>query len=204
MNNKSFIKGLVVCTALMIAVGGGLFLLNHGHNRPEGVAEDWLTAIGDTTRKGVEADATRRADKIGAPELAIRILEPQPEAIDRKAGFEDLEVGKAARLSEVDGSAVRVAFHVTARRPADKTEEVNGVLTLVKEAGDDKWTVTALDVIDPKVAGVPELPSNGGPPPSSAPVSLWLGALVGAALVGLVTTALVRAASPAAPAPAAV
>ncbi len=190
MNNRTFVSGLVVCVAVMFAIGGALFLLNHGHSRPEGVAEDWLTAIGDTTRKGVEADATSRADKIGAPELAIHVLEPHPEAIDRKAGFDDLEVGKAVRVAEASADKVRVAFRVHARRPADEKVEINGVLTL--DRADDKWMVTALDVIDPVVAGVPALPSEGGPPPSSAPFTLWIGALVGAALVGLLTTALVK------------
>lgn len=202
MSNKSFTVGLVVCLVLMMVFGGALFLLNNGHSRPEGVAEDWLTAIGDTTREGVEADATNRADKIGAPELAIQILEPHPELIERKAGFDDLEVGKAVRVDAASPDNVRVAFRVHARRPHDEKVEINGVLTL-KRTG-KAWMVTALDVVDPKSAGVPVLPSDGGPPPSSAPASLWLGALLGAALIGLVTTALVKAAGGGAPEPVAV
>ena len=202
MTNRSFLKGIVACLALTLVLSGTLFLLNHGHSRPEGVAENWLTAIGDTTRKGVEADATHRADKIGAPELAIPLLEPHPELIKRKAGFDDLEVGKATRVDAGSPDKVKVGFRVHARRPEDKTAEINGVLTL--ERSKNKWMVTALDVVDPKAAGVPDLPSDGGPPPSSAPVSLWIGALVGAAVVGAVTTALVGAASRAAAQPSAV
>ncbi len=192
MTNRQFTSGLVVCLALMLAIGGGLFVLNHGHNRPEGIAEDWLTAIGETTRKGVEADSTRRADEIGAPELARPILHPHAEEIDRKAGFRDLEVGKAVRVTETDPDTVRVGFRVHARRPRDKTVTIEGVLTMQREA--DEWHVVALDQIDPVQAGVPALPSNGGPPPSSAPWSLWIGGVVGSALIGVVTTALVRSA----------
>ncbi|HUR76357.1 MAG TPA: hypothetical protein VMZ22_00280 [Acidimicrobiales bacterium] len=192
MSNRTFVGGLVVCVALMLVFGGVIALLNRGTNRPEGAAEDWLTAISDTTRKGVEADATRRADKLGAPELARGVLHPFAEEIDRKAGFNDLEVGKAARMDPARDDKVLVAFRVSARRPNDETIELSGVLRLAKHEED--WTVTALDVVDPAKFDLPALPSDGGPPPSSAPATLWLGALVGAALVGLVTSALVRVA----------
>ena len=196
MTNKSFMAGIVVCIALMLAFGGVLFLLNHGHNRPEGVAEDWLTAVGDTTRKGVEADATRRADKIGPLELADRRL--VSDDTNEKSAFEDLEVGKAVKIGTAD-SPVKVAFKVHARR-GDDTVKVAGVLTLVKT--DDAWKVTASELVADEntegqpanvvLAGVPVLPSEGGPPPSSAPFTLWIGGAIGAMLVGVITTALVN------------
>lgn len=190
MSNRQFAKGIVICLALMIAFSGGVFLLNHGKSRPEGVAENWLEAISDTTRKGVEADATKRADEIGAPELAINVLHAHAEDIDRKSGFANLEVGKAERVDETDPDKVRVGFRVNARRPADETEELDGVIDLEKRSG--KWQVVALNLVDPVEAGVPALPSDGGPPPSSAPVTLWMGALVGAVGIGAVTSELVR------------
>ena len=198
MSNATFVKGLVACAALMLAFGGIIAILNDGNNRPEGVAEDWLTAISDTTREGVEADATRRADAIGPPEFARNLLYPYAEEIDRKGGFVDLEVGKAVAVEArvlgalPAGEQVRVPFRVTARRPNDKTVERNGVITL--DMVEDEWLITAVQVVDPQKLGLPELPSDGGPPPSSAPVTLWLGALVGAALIGVVSSALVRAA----------
>ncbi len=191
MTNRKFAQGLVCCVALIVAMFGVLWLLNRGHSRPEGVAENWLTAIGDTTRKGVEADATKRADKVGAPELAIHVLWGHPEQIKRKAGFEDIEVGKAKRSD--DGQEAEVAFRVHARRPGDKTKEVLGVIKLERQ--DDAWHITDLRQGDPVKAGVPSLPSDGGPPPSSAPFTLWLGALAGAAVIGVVTSALVRRAA---------
>jgi hypothetical protein len=189
VSNSTFVKGLVACVAVMLAFGGAIALLNAGNNRPEGAAEDWLNAMGDTTRKGVEADATHRADKLGAPELARSLVHPFAKEIDRKAAFKDLEVGKAAAKT---ANSVRVAFRVNARRPNDKTVEITGVLTLDKR--DDDWMVTALESVDPATYALPALPSEGGPPPSSAPWSLWIGALVGAGLIGLVTAALVRSA----------
>lgn len=192
MTRAQFTKGIVACLAVMIAMFGALYALNHGHNRPEGVAEDWLTAIGDTTRKGVEADSTRRADEIGGPELARNVLWGHPEDINRKAGFEDLEVGKAQRINPANADIVRVGFRVNARRPEKKTKEIEGVLTLEKV--DDKWHISALDEIKVEKAGLPALPSAGGPPPASAPVSLWVGAIIGSALIGVILTGLVKAA----------
>jgi hypothetical protein len=73
----------------------------------------------------------------------------------------------------------------------------------MRKAGDE-WRVEAVDVVGDRLtdgvpaeqalAGLPAWPSDGGPPPSAAPWSLWLGALLGAAAVGVVTTSLVRAA----------
>jgi hypothetical protein len=202
VNNRTFVAGLVVCVALMFAFGGALFLLNHGHNRPEGVAEDWLTAVGDTTREGVEADATRRADKIGPLELADRRL--VSDDTDGKSAFPDLEVGKAVRLDPNNPDNVKVAFQVHARRGPDESVKVVGTLTLTRV--NDDWQVNAVDLVGDEnteglpaatvLAGVPPLASEGGPPPSSAPISLWIGASIGAVLVGLLTSALVKAAEP--------
>ena len=195
MTNRRFAEGLVACAALIMVLFGALWLLNRGHSRPEGVAENWLTAIGDTTRKGVEADATKRADKVGAPELAIHVLWPHPEDIDRKAGFDDIEVGKAKRSH--NGNSALVAFRVHALRPGDKTKEIEGVIRLEQQDDNRGWGIMDLQVTDPVAAGVPALPSDGGPPPSSAPFTLWIGALVGAAVIGVVTTLLVsRAGAP--------
>jgi hypothetical protein len=190
MTNRKFAEGLTACLALVLVMFAVLWLLNRGHSRPEGVAENWLTAISDTTRKGVEADATKRADKIGAPELAIHVLWPHAEDINRKAGFDDIEVGKAKRSE--DGATADVAFRVHALRPDDKTVDIEGVIRLERQ--DDAWHVTDLRQVNPVEAGVPALPSDGGPPPSSAPMTLWLGALVGAAIIGVITTALVQSA----------
>ena len=191
MKTSTFVKGLVVAVAIMVL--GIVGLLNvHGKSRPEGVAENWLTAVGDTTRKGVEADARKRAEKIGAVSLAKELVYPDAKAIHRKSAFDDLEVGKAVRLAVpepvgVSVEQVEVGFRVHALRPNDEKKEITGVVTLIRH---DDWNVVQVRVGD--LAGVPALPSDGGPPPSSAPLSLWLGGLVGAAIIGVITSALIR------------
>ncbi|MEY2418925.1 MAG: hypothetical protein QOG90_1605 [Actinomycetota bacterium] len=197
MKTSTFVKGLVAAVAAMIAMGGVLGVLNHGRSRPEGVAENWLTAVGDTTRKGVEADARSRAEKIGAVSLAKELLPAGPAAIKRKTAFSDLEVGKAKRLNVVaqgftaPGEYVGVRFRVHALRPNAKKIELTGALIMLRQ--NEHWRVLAVDR-GTTASGLPNLPSDGGPPPSSAPVSLWLGGLVGAAIIGIITSALVRVA----------
>ncbi len=183
MSNSTFVKGMVACVAVMLAFGGAISLLNAGNNRPEGVAEDWLTAVGDTVRAGVEDDARERAEKIGPLSLARELVQPNP---DRKTAFPDLEVGKAV---EVATDSVQMPFKLHARVGDDEVEK-SGLIVMRKRL--DEWRV--INVVLLPLADIPPLPSDGGPPPSSAPNSLWLGALAGAALIGLVTSALVRVA----------
>ena len=57
---RAFAKGLVACLGVVVALGFVIHALNEGNHRPEGIAERWLTAVSDTGRKGVRADATRR------------------------------------------------------------------------------------------------------------------------------------------------
>ena len=199
MKTSTFVRGLVICLVLMIAGGFGLAALSHGRSRPEGVAENWLTDISDTTRQGVEADARKRAAKLGGGlDGAKGLVWPDAKAIGRKAAFDDLEVGKAVAVPN-DPYGVRLAFRVHARRPGDKTVVIEGVIYV--EQGDDNlgWGVLRVKVGDPVRLGVPKLPSDGGPPPSSAPISLWIGGLVVAAIIGVVTSLLVRMAGRPAP-----
>ena len=185
MKTSTFVKGLIVAVVIMVLGIVGVFNL-HGTSRPEGVAENWLTAVGDTTRKGVEADARKRAEKIGDVALAKELLPSDPAAIKRKTAFSDLEVGKATRAGVKDVPGAQVAFRVHALRPNDKKVEITGTLSMLRR---DKWTVVGVNV---GATNAPKLPSEGGPPPSSAPASLWLAGLIGAAIIGVITSALVR------------
>jgi hypothetical protein len=90
---RQFAIAVVAALAVMIGLGGVIAVANHGHHRPEGAAERWLTAIGDTTRKGVKADAIKRADKLGGEALGASLL--PSEDTKGKSAFPDLEVGKA-------------------------------------------------------------------------------------------------------------
>jgi hypothetical protein len=191
MKTSTFVSGLAVVVVAMILGLVGLGVLNSRQSRPEGVAENWLTDVGDTTRKGVEADARKRAEKIGPASLAKGLVSADAEAINRKSAFDDLEVGKAVRMTVKNVPGAEVGFRVHALRPNDKTKEITGVITMLRRG--DKWTVVG---VAPGADNGLKLPSEGGPPPSSAPWTLWVGGLVGAAIIGFVTTALVRAATP--------
>jgi hypothetical protein len=169
MRTRSFVSGLVVCAVVFVVIGVAIHAANAGHHRPEGAAERWLAAVGDTTRKGVRADAVKRAEKIGPVSLAAPLL---PADAKDKSAFPDLEVGKAV----VEGATARVAYRLHQR---DVDEAKAGTIVLTR-AGHD-WRVTALDTRRPGEA----VPSEGGSPPSSAPVGLWVVAI----LAGLGVTA---------------
>jgi hypothetical protein len=165
-----------VCFVVFVAIGGVIRALNAGHHRPEGAAERWLAAVSDTTRKGVRADATKRAEKIGPVAVAAPLIPAKP---GDKGAFPDLEVGKAA----VTGAEARVPYQLHQR---DIDDPVKGVIVLTK-AGDD-WKVTALDA-----RRADELvPSEGGAPPSSAPVGLWVVAILAGVGVTIGASALVQ------------
>jgi hypothetical protein len=203
VKTSTFVSGLAVVVVAMILGLVGLGVLNSRQSRPEGVAENWLTDVGDTTRKGVEADARRRAEKIGPLSLVdTRLLRRNQ---DGKAGFADLEVGKAVQVQGYPGG-VWVRFRVHTRRGSNLVK-VNGFLGVEKnEAG--AWNVVNVVLGEgaaggdtaPFLRAMPALPSDGGPPPSSAPLSLWIGAVVGAAIIGVLTSAVVRIAGRATPA----
>ena len=91
----------------------------HGTSRPEGVAENWLTAVGDTTRKGVEADARKRAEKIGGVSIGEAIC--CSSDTDGKAAFADLEVGKAVNGRAIGRRCASASTRVTAGTPKRST-----------------------------------------------------------------------------------
>ena len=168
--HRTFTKGIVVVLVVVVQLGVVIHLLNDGHRRPEGVAERWLTAISDSGRDGVRADAVERAERIG-PVAIARPLVPANADGDH-ALFSDLEVGRAT----VSGRTARVPYRVH-QRDAD---EVSGEVALARATADGDWRVTRLTT-EPLAGDV--LPSEGGPPPSSAPVSLWvLAAAIGVAI----------------------
>lgn len=180
---QGFVKGVLVVLAVFIALAGITQLVNHGHHRPEGVAEDWLAAVGDTTRKGVRSESLKQAEEVGPMALAAPMLRDAGDT-DGKRAFTDLEVGKAS----VVGNAARVPFKL--HLFADDAER-DGAVVLIKSG--EKWQVAAITPRPPTA----KVPSEGGRPPSSAPNILWLGAL--AAGVGLTALAsfAVKLATPA-------
>jgi hypothetical protein len=181
---QGFTKGIVIVAAVFIALAGVLHLANEGHHRPEGVAEDWLTAVGDTTRKGVREESVKRAEEIGPVAAAGPLLRAAGET-DGKRAFTDLEVGKAALSGS--GRVARVPYHL---HLFEQDEARDGAVLLEKRQ--ERWRVAGLGERRPGE----KVPSEGGDPPSSAPFLLFAVAL----LAGLGFTALcslaVRAATP--------
>ena len=169
--NRTFAKAIVVALVVVAQLGVVIHLLNDGHRRPEGLAERWLTAVGDTGRDGVRDDAVERAEEIGPVSLAAPLV---PRETDGDHGlFSDLEVGRAT----IEDGTARVPYRVHQRDADDLSGEV--VLT---EVG-DTWRVAGLTT---EPVGDDVLPSDGGAPPSSAPFGLWVLALA----IGLVITAI--------------
>jgi hypothetical protein len=186
---QGFVKGMVGVLAVFIAVAGIVHLANDGRHRPEGVAEDWLASVGDTTRKGVRAESARRAEEVGPVSLAASLLAAAGDT-DGKRAFTDLEVGKARSV----GGVSRVPYHL---HLFDQDEARDGVVVLVRarrgSGAGAGWRVTGLAG---REAGE-QVPSEGGPPPSSAPGVLWVGALVAGVAITALASLAVRSASPA-------
>lgn len=160
---------MVVCGVAVgfVLIGGVLAAFGTGAHRPEGVAERWLVAVGDTTRKGVRDRARQDAEEVGPVSLAHDLLPRQDT--NGKAAFVDLEVGKAVDAGE---DTRHVPFRLHQRQGTEVGPAVEGTVVLTRR-GDD-WAVTA---IEPPVAGR-TVPSEGGTPAADAPWGLYVGAVV--------------------------
>lgn len=177
---RQFAVAVVAAVAVMVGLGALIAVANSGHHRPEGAAERWLTALSDTTRKGVRADARKRADKLGGVDLGQPLL--PTEDTKGKGAFPDLEVGKAV----LNGGEARVPYRLHQRAQKGKNPLKEGTIVLARSG--DQWKVTALDARRPGE----KVPSDGGQPPSSAGLGLWLGAVGVGAVVTLLLIALVE------------
>lgn len=179
---RAFAKGVVVCVLALAALGVAVKVAGTGVHRPEGAAERWLAAVSDTTRNGVRSEARSRAEKIGALAIADPLL-PAAASADGKAAFPDLEVGKAT----VTGATARVPYRLHQYAASGDAPVKDGVIVLAKRDGE--WRVTALAGRRP---GAEKVPSEGGAPPSSAPVGLWVAALLAGVVVTAGASLLVR------------
>ena len=185
---SAFVRGCLFAACLMVATAGLIAAFGTGADRPEGVAERWLTAVGDTTRDGVSADARERAEEIGPVALAEPRLLPKGDT-DGDAAFGDLEVGDAA----VSGARARVPFQLHQFAASGEGPLRTGTLVLerVDVDGDEEWHVAAVER-----RGRGEIvPSEGGDPPSRAPLGAWVGGVVLAALLCALGSRVVRSAS---------
>ena len=182
MSRSRFAIGVAVALLLMVAAGLGIRSANAGTHRPEGVAERWLSAIGDTTRKGVKNDARRRAGDLGEVSLGDRLV--PTTTLHGKSAFTDLEVGKGRPAPD----AVEVPFQLHQRTAGgDAGSRLGGVIVLTEAATGARWRVVGV-VIEPGRAAVP---SNGAPAPSKAGWSLWIGGAVAGLAVAVLCSLLV-------------
>jgi hypothetical protein len=181
---RGFLIGVLGAVIAFVLVGGLISALGTTDDRPEGVAERWLTSVGDTTRDGVQDDADERVAAHGDPRL-VDVLIPSGVDMDGKAAFTELEVGKAVKR---DG-AVLGPYRVALREGT--TPAADGTLVMTEDAKDG-WQVRELG---PSVPGA-AVPSKGGGAVSKAPVVLYVVALGIGVLVTMACSALVRAADP--------
>ena len=181
---KPFRLGLLGVAALFLLLGGLIAAFGSSdHPRPEGVAERWLSDVGDTRRDGVKDRARRDADEVGPLSLAADLL-PTGDT-DGRSAFVDLEVGKAS--GSADGT--RVPFRLHQRIDGAAGDPIDGTIVLQRE-GEDGWRISALE---PAIDGI-EVPSEGGAPAAEAPMGLFVGAVVLALVLVLLCSVAVRAA----------
>ena len=178
---KPFLIGLLAVGAVMLAaVGAMVVVANSTDDRPEGIAERWLTAVGDLTRKGVHDDAVKRVNGHGDASLGEQLV--QGVHADGKTAFTALEVGKA----RTSGDLALVPAQLVAR--GDEAAKRNYLVAL--RHVDDSWRVVELREPDPTL----KVPSDGGVVAAKAPITVYLVALVIGAGIAMTASALVRAA----------
>jgi hypothetical protein len=166
VRRATFVKVIAIVLVVIAGLGVLIHALNAGHHRPEGAAERWLAAVGDTGRKGVDHRARQEAEHIGPVAIATPLL---PNTHDpHQSEFADLEVGKS-RSSGTD--TVRVPFRLHQHLASGAGPLKQG--TLVLHRSGSAWHVIALDARRPDE----KVRSEGGPPPSRAPLALWIGAI---------------------------
>lgn len=179
---KPFLLGVLVVVIVVVILGGLIGLFGSTDDRPEGVAERWLTAVGDLTREGVHEDAVERVSAHGDIALGESLLEGVKA--DGKSAFTALEVGKARRP---DPATALVPIELVGRGFADGLPRVQ-VLVLRRDG--DSWRVVELQPPDPAL----RVASDGGAATSEAPLTLYgVGLLVGVG-VAVAASALVRVA----------
>jgi hypothetical protein len=176
---RPFLIGVLAVGIVLVLVTGVIAAFSSIDDRPEGVAERWLTAVGDLSRDGVHADAVDRVQAHGDVALGEHLI--AGAKTDGKTAFTALEVGKARR----DGDTAFVpAQFVTRGTDASRSQ------LLVLHRAADSWRVVDVRPPDP----VLEVPSEGGDVASKAPLSLYLVALAIGVGIAVAASALVRAA----------
>lgn len=178
---KPFLIGVLLVVIVVVLLGGLIALFGSTDDRPEGVAERWLTAVSDLTRKGVHDDAVKRVAAHGDVSLSEGLLagvEPND-----KSAFTELEVGKA----RLENDLALVPAKIVSRAASGFDQQSHVVV--LRRTG-DSWRVIALKAPDPTL----RVPTDGGDVAAKAPVTLYVVALVIGVGVAAAASALVRAA----------
>jgi len=176
---RPFLIGLLAIAIVLLLVTGVIAVFSSVDDRPEGLAERWLTAAGDLTRNGVHDDAADRVKAHGDLALAEQLV--GGVHADGKSAFTGLEVGKAHRTGDV---ALVPAQFVT------RGDDVRHSQLLVLHKTSDSWKVAELRPADPTL----KVPSDGGDVASKAPLGLYAVALLIGVGIAVAASALVRAA----------
>jgi hypothetical protein len=202
---RPFLLGVLAVVAVIVCLGGLIAAFGSNADRPAGIAERWLNAVSDSTRRGLAADADVRARELGAgPDLASRAgLVPAAAAAEAEAAFEDVRVGRAVPAGTLGAEeVVRVPFTVT---PHDG-ERVTAQVFLARSERDG-WHVVAVQppgadhaVLEAVVVGTSlELAGTTGEVvgrPDHAPAGFFVGALALGVLIAAGCSAAIRAATP--------
>lgn len=194
---RPFARGVAVVLLVVVLIGLVVARFGATADRPAGIAERWLVAVGDTTLDGVEDDARHRIEELSAGDLDVEatvglLAGLSPSAADEgKAAFETVRVGPP-----LDGTtdAAVVPVELT---PRDE-DPVQLYLGLVDDG--DGWRVLGPQATGPEGAfGCPVGEDCPGFPierPERAPIGWFVGALALGVVVTLGCVAAVRAATP--------
>jgi hypothetical protein len=165
----------VVCLGVLVAGGCA-----REEPRAAGVTERWLAAVGDEGRDNLRDKSVKRAEQYGEPGLEDKVVPDNAEKDERH--FSDFEMGKAIER----GATARVPFRLTARLEGGDTEEQAG--TAVLHRAGKGWRVVAVEARAPGE----QVPSDGGPRPSSAKAAHWLGAAVVGVVLAILSALIIE------------
>lgn len=176
---RPFLVGVLAVAIVVVLVSGVIAVFSSVDDRPEGVAERWLTSVGDLTRDGVHDDAVDRVRGHGDVALGEQLI--VGAHADGKSAFTALEVGKARREGDI---ALVPAQLVTRGSDTARTQVV------VLQRDGETWRVVELRPPDSSL----KVPSEGGDVASKAPVTLYLVGLILGVAIAVAASAMVRAA----------
>jgi putative MFS transporter len=177
---RSFILAALAAAAVLGGCVGGVYIFGGGRDRPSGVANQWLTAVGESRDPTDAGVVSRAAIELGSLTPGRALVAGEPAGADP---FQQVVTGQARRM----GQAYAVPFLIRYTKGGGKQSTTGAVLI---GAVDNRLRVEGL-------ADLPagwRAPSSYGPPPE-----LSLGeALSGLALIGGIvglSAALVKVAS---------